>query len=111
MRLPPLDVIQAWPTPNYVNPPTQSVAILVTNFVFLALCTIAIGLRLYVKARASFVNVWEDVFIGFSYLMTVGMHTCFAIGFLRQGWNRHTWDVRPSTISGELIGYGIINNH
>ena len=43
----PASIYEAWPAPNYVNPPTRGPAILVVGVLFLALATLTVGIRLY----------------------------------------------------------------
>jgi len=43
----PPSIYQAWPAPNYVDPPTRGPAILIVGASFLALATLTVGIRLY----------------------------------------------------------------
>jgi hypothetical protein len=49
MLLLPLSVIASWPTPNYTNPHTYGPALLIFNTILIALSSIAVSLRLYVR--------------------------------------------------------------
>jgi hypothetical protein len=63
MRIPPLEVLLSWPTPNYDNPPTRGRASLIFNIIFITLVLIAVILRLYCRIR---VRQWfgmDDVMI------------------------------------------------
>jgi hypothetical protein len=46
MRLPPSDVLESWPTPNYQNPETRGDALLIVNSVLIGLTVITVALRL-----------------------------------------------------------------
>jgi hypothetical protein len=63
MRLPPADVLLAWPPANYDNPVTRGSALVVVNSAFIAITTITVILRLYTRLV---VKRWfgiDDVFI------------------------------------------------
>jgi len=63
MRLPPADILQKWPNPNYDNPETRGHALVVVNSIFIGLVIITVGLRLYTRI---YIKRWfgiDDVFI------------------------------------------------
>lgn len=63
MRLPPVDVILSWPTPNYENPKTRGPALAIVNYTLAAVTIITVLLRLYTRV---FIKRWfglDDVFI------------------------------------------------
>jgi hypothetical protein len=63
MRLPPVDVLLSWPTPNYVNPKTRGPALAIVNYTLAAVTIITVALRLYTRV---FIKRWfglDDVFI------------------------------------------------
>jgi hypothetical protein len=47
MGTPPLEVIESWPAPNYVDPETRGQSVLVVNITLLGLCLIALAARLW----------------------------------------------------------------
>jgi hypothetical protein len=49
MRSPPLEVIESWPAPNYVDPETRGQSLLVVNITLLCLCLIALASRLWAR--------------------------------------------------------------
>jgi hypothetical protein len=63
MKLPPLEVIAKWPTPNYTHPVTRGNALLVVNCAFCGLAIITVGLRLYTRAVIKRWFGLDDIFI------------------------------------------------
>jgi hypothetical protein len=53
MILPPLDVVESWPLPNYVDPITRGPANLVVNLVLFPLVCVLVALRLYTRLHIS----------------------------------------------------------
>ena len=47
MGTPPLEVIESWPAPNYVDPETRGQSVLVVNITLLVLCLIVLAARLW----------------------------------------------------------------
>ena len=71
MKLPPIEVILSWPTPNYTNPVTRGDALLIVNSVLIALVVITVGLRMYTRL---IIKRWfgiDDVFILLALVCTV----------------------------------------
>ena len=67
-RLPPLEVLATFPTPNYTNPVTHGSALTVVNAVFLGLATIMLAGRLVSRG---FINKWlglDDLLICMAYV-------------------------------------------
>jgi hypothetical protein len=63
MRLPPVDVLLSWPTPNYENPVTRGNALVIVNSIFIGFVVITVGLRIYTRLV---IKRWfgvDDVFI------------------------------------------------
>lgn len=63
MKLPPLDVIANWPTPNYDNPATRGNALLIVNYAFATITIVTVGLRLYTRAVIKRWFGLDDIFI------------------------------------------------
>jgi hypothetical protein len=63
MKLPPLEVIANWPTPNYTHPVTRGNALLVVNYAFCSLAIITVALRLYTRALIKRWFGLDDIFI------------------------------------------------
>jgi hypothetical protein len=68
VRLPPLNVLVTFPTPNYDNPVTHGVSLTAVNGVFLGFATIMLIGRLVSRG---YINKWlglDDVFICIAYV-------------------------------------------
>ena len=60
MRSPPPDVLASWPTPNYINPETRGLALIVVEILALCISTIFLGLRMYVRVGIMRSVDWDD---------------------------------------------------
>ena len=63
MRLPPVEVIYHWPTPNYDHPTTRGNALLVVNAIFIGLVIVIVSLRLYTRLVIKRWFGLDDIFI------------------------------------------------
>jgi len=66
MPLVPPSVVALWPKPNYENPETRGPEVTIVGSVFLALATLAVGIRLYTRI---FVRHWiglDDILVAIS---------------------------------------------
>lgn len=62
MQLPPASVLASWPPPNYVDPETRGLGLLIVNIVFASLATVSVALRLYTRLRITASFGMDDVF-------------------------------------------------
>ncbi|KAL5043936.1 hypothetical protein BDW71DRAFT_110439 [Aspergillus fruticulosus] len=99
MRLPPLEVMASWPTPNYVNPPTRSHGVLIASIIFLTLSTIITALRLYTRLRITRTAGLDDILVVLGLCFGIGMAVILCIATENWGWVRHIWDVPLDWIS------------
>ena len=53
MHMPPLDLIESWPTPNYVDPVMRGPANIVITVIFFPLVLLIVGVRIYTRLRIS----------------------------------------------------------
>jgi hypothetical protein len=53
MQLPPLSVIESWPTPNYVDPVVRGPENIILNLIFFPLVCLVIALRVFTRLRIS----------------------------------------------------------
>lgn len=110
MRLPPLDVISNWPTPNYENPDTRGSASLIVNVIFIILVGITVALRFWCRTA---VKQWfgaDDVMIALAtvrmgssstgsldthsaQIFTIGLAVVVILANDQYGWDRHIWDI------------------
>lgn len=63
MRIPPLEVILTWPTPNYDNPHTRGEALLVLMVIFSFLVLLAVLGRFYSRLIVKNWFGWDDSMI------------------------------------------------
>jgi len=99
MQLPPLEVIAAWPEPNYVNPTdVRGPAILILTVIFIPLLVILVALRIYTRLRLSRNFGADDITIVAAVFPTVGCAILAQAAALHYGWSRHIWDVQPDQV-------------
>lgn len=73
MKLPPPAVIAAWPTPNYIDPPTRGHGVLIVNIVCISLAFSVVTLRLYARLCVTCSAGLDDIFIVFGLFFATGM--------------------------------------
>lgn len=125
MRIPPLEVILTWPTPNYDNPHTRGEALLVLMVIFSFLVLLAVLGRFYSRLIVKNWFGWDDSMITLalvsqvhtpskhSYqsrslttskqIFTLGMNVTVILANRLYGWNRHLWDVKPNWYQNAMI--------
>lgn len=59
-RLPPPEVTDLWPEPNYIDPDERGPALLIVELTFLPLALICLVLRLYVRLFIVRKTWWDD---------------------------------------------------
>lgn len=94
MRIPPLEVFLAWPTPNYVDPVTRGPALIIINVIFMVLMTLAVILRFYSRYTCKRWLGWDDFFIGIALIFSLALGAMVIHANIRHGWDRHLWDLR-----------------
>lgn len=77
---PPPEVYLSWPKPNYVDPPSRGNAVVVLNFVLLALCFIVVGLRSYARLLQANTFGLDDVFVLVGMIPLTGFGVCILLG-------------------------------
>lgn len=68
MQLPPVSVLNSWPTPNFINPETRGPEEIITVSVLLALVTIILCIRVYTRLWVSNGFGLDDVLILIAYV-------------------------------------------
>lgn len=71
MQLPPAQVLADWPIPNYVNPPTQGLPLVIVNVIFMALISLAVPLRLYGRYTNKGRLGWDDFNMAIAYVLPI----------------------------------------
>ncbi|CAK3894328.1 unnamed protein product [Lecanosticta acicola] len=103
MRIPPVEVILSWPTPNYLDPPTRGEALLVLMVLFSALVLIAVLGRFYSRVIVKKGFGWDDSMIVLALIFSLAMNITVILANRKYGWNRHLWDVDPTDYSNAGI--------
>ncbi|KAH0022457.1 hypothetical protein KCU78_g5758, partial [Aureobasidium melanogenum] len=93
MQLPPARVLANWPTPNYENPPTQGLPLVIVNVIFMALISLAVPLRLYGRYTNKGRLGWDDFNMAIAYIFGMALGIVVILANVRYQWNRHLWDV------------------
>lgn len=63
MRLPPVSVLEEWPSPNYVDPVLRGPANITIIAIFFPLALLVVGIRIYTRIRLSKSFGIDDWFI------------------------------------------------
>lgn len=90
MRIPPLSVIETWPTPNYSDPNTRGPSSLILNIVFIAMVMVAVAIRYYCRLCIKKWFGWDDIMIAMAlvreYLTAAGQAHTDIRRFLQLDW-------------------------
>lgn len=93
MKLPPLEVMAQWPTPNYIDPPTHGHGVLIVNLVCITMALLVVMLRLYTRFRITCSAGIDDLLIVIGLIFAIAMAVVTLLATERWAWNRHIWDV------------------
>ncbi|KAJ5198857.1 hypothetical protein N7491_000576 [Penicillium cf. griseofulvum] len=93
MKLPPAAIVESWPTPNYINPPTRGHGVLVVNIICLAFAFLVVSLRLYTRLWITCSAGIDDFLIVIGLIFAVAMATITSVATEDWGMNRHIWDI------------------
>ncbi|KAI4724200.1 hypothetical protein E4T49_08091 [Aureobasidium sp. EXF-10728] len=93
MQLPPASVMANWPVPDYENPQTQGLPLVIVNVIFMALISLAVPLRLYGRYINKGRLGWDDLNMGIAYIFAMALGVVVILANVRYQWNRHLWDV------------------
>ncbi|OQE40177.1 hypothetical protein PENCOP_c006G06986 [Penicillium coprophilum] len=93
MKLPPADIVNSWPTPNYIDPPTRGHGVLVVNIVCFAFTFLVVCLRLYTRLWITCSAGIDDLLIVIGLVFAIAMVTITSIATENWGMNRHVWDI------------------
>ncbi|KAJ5512360.1 hypothetical protein N7463_001912 [Penicillium fimorum] len=93
MKLPPADIVESWPIPNYIDPPTRGHGVFIVNIVCLALTSLVVALRLYTRLWITCSAGIDDLLIIIGLIFAIAMATITSIATEDWGMNRHVWDI------------------
>ncbi|KAN0120355.1 hypothetical protein V8E51_002563 [Hyaloscypha variabilis] len=99
-----IQTVESWPAPNYIDPETRGNSILIINSILYTLVVGVVGLRIFTRTCISRSFGADDAFILVAMVPTTVFVIVMLIAQVKLGWNRHAWDVRPSTVAiGEKL--------
>lgn len=102
MRLPPLEVLQSWPKPNFVNPQTRGNELIILTVILFPIAIGMVGLRTFTRLRISKSFGADDIVLLVSAPPTIAIAILTVLAVHDWGWDRHAWDVTPHIISEGL---------
>ena len=108
MRLPPVEVIAKWPTPNYENPITRGPTNIVLNCIMFPFVCAVVGLRIYTRIRISKSFGPDDWLIIAAIPFVATFASLIMVSEIEMQWNRHIWDVRVKSIAQVEMGLKIL---
>ncbi|PMD15777.1 hypothetical protein NA56DRAFT_663535 [Hyaloscypha hepaticicola] len=94
-----IPTVESWPTPNYINPQTRGDSVLIIHGTLYSLVVVVVGLRVYTRMCISRSFGLDDMFILLAMIPTTAFVVIMLVALLKFGWNRHAWDVLPSTVA------------
>ncbi|PMD42804.1 hypothetical protein L207DRAFT_425298 [Hyaloscypha variabilis F] len=99
-----VQTLESWPAPNYVDPQTRGNSVIVINSILYGLVLGVVGLRIFTRTCISRSFGYDDAFILLAMLPTTAFVAVMLMAQVKYGWNRHAWDVLPSTVAiGEKL--------
>ncbi|OBT60383.1 hypothetical protein VE03_10896 [Pseudogymnoascus sp. 23342-1-I1] len=107
MRFPPLDVVETWPKPNYIDPDRRGHASLIVQCILVFLATVIVSIRLYARVAITKARVGiDDVIIIISLIFAIGLSGSVILAIRQYGWDVHIWDLPPKdTITSRKISW------
>ena len=94
MQLPPISVIESWPTPNYVNPTVvRGPALIIVTCIFFPIAVLFIALRMFTRIRLMKTFGLDDAFLLVAIIPAGACAVLTSIAYVQWGWSRHIWDV------------------
>lgn len=100
MRLPSLEVLATWPTPNYENPSeTRGNQLLVVTYIVCPIALFMVAARMYSRIVISRCFGIDDVFLLLAIPPALILAALLCLAVTRWGWDRHIWDVPNEKIT------------
>ncbi|KAE9380981.1 hypothetical protein N431DRAFT_459885 [Stipitochalara longipes BDJ] len=99
-----VQTFETWPAPNYIDPETRGNSVIAIHCILYTLVVGVVGLRIFTRTCISRSFGADDTFILIAMVPTTAFVVLMLIAQAKYGWNRHAWDVLPSTVAiGEKI--------
>jgi hypothetical protein len=113
MQLPPASVMANWPAPNYENPVTQGLPLIIVNVIFMALISLALPLRLYSRYSTKGRLGWDDFNMTIAYVLLTQSNV--SIHLLIHAYRCWVWPSAlslssPTFASSGIVIYGMSNS-
>ncbi|KFX89550.1 hypothetical protein O988_08594 [Pseudogymnoascus sp. VKM F-3808] len=97
---PTVDVIQAWPKSNYIDPETKGNQLLVVTIISTILAILSVLARVWVRLWYQRQFGADDVMLVLCMIPTVGIAGLLILTETKFRWFRHIWDVPFGEIAG-----------
>ena len=101
-RVPPPEVIAAWPAPNFTNPERRGPAKTILTVILWAVVTAILSLRLYTRRYISKHVGWDDLLVVAAFVPATAFSIVGIVVEYEFGWDRHIWDLSVEWITKGL---------
>jgi hypothetical protein len=113
MQLPPASVMANWPAPNYENPVTQGLPLIIVNVIFMALISLALPLRLYSRFVTKGRLGWDDFNMTIAYVLR--SYSENNVVLLTHAYRSWVWPSvsslsLPTSASSGIVIYGMLSS-
>ncbi|KAL2111784.1 hypothetical protein VUR80DRAFT_9346 [Thermomyces stellatus] len=101
-RVPPPEVIAAWPAPNLANPERRGPAKTIVTVIFWAVAAAILVLRLYTRRYVSKHVGLDDLLVAAAFVPATAFSVVGIVVEYEFGWDRHIWDLSVEWITKGL---------
>ncbi|KAK3399596.1 kinetochore complex Sim4 subunit Fta1-domain-containing protein [Sordaria brevicollis] len=107
MRIPPQEVRDQWPEPNYTNPERRP-GLVIVEAIMLPVSLMFVALRMYVRARLLRKTGWDDWLMIIATIFGIAVSICVILASTTYGWDKHLYDLTiPQLSEGRQISMAI----
>lgn len=101
-RVPPPEVVSAWPAQNLTDPERRGPAKTVVTVVLWALVAAVLSLRLYTRRYISKHLGWDDILAVVAFVPATAFSIVGIVAEYEFGWDRHIWDLPEEWVTKGL---------
>lgn len=101
-RVPPPEVVAAWPAPNPTDPERRGSAKTIVTVILWVLVAAILSLRLYTRRYISKHLRWDDLLAAAAFVPATAFSVTALVVEHKFGWDRHVWDLRVEWITKGL---------
>lgn len=101
-RVPPPEVVAAWPTPNLTSPETRGPTKTIITVIFWVLVAAVLLLRLYTRRYISRRLGWDDILVTAAFFPATAFSVVGIVAEYEFGWDKHIWDLKVEWITKGL---------